>query len=425
MKKIFKRFLTLCLTVFVCLILVSCAKDTKITLHVFGSELYEIDAKTNEVVELPKIDNRKGFNFVGWYDNVECSGNPITSIKVSENTQVYAKWQKINEYKIVYCSLISGHEEVSEPFNYIYGYDFQFINTKPFSYRSRKIVGYSFTPNGPLRITDSITDEQVFNYSDLNGTVKLYAVWGGPYEIEYKSDGDVYLTKSAMRSAYFTDFYAFIVSTEEGKTHLENNEIYCASDFVNLASDWKGAGRNELTGIGNVAGQFYLDIQVGGKLEDQPTTHFIGYCYQNNKWIDLIEFLMVFFAYWRTDEGYTGGPSDPENTGNDFFASAWASLVDTAKMFYFTSDTLTDKYPWFTKERSERVHYALDHVPGCAHFDILPQFIDDEDIVIPDIQIEGKTFIGWFDNKEGNGERITVLKKDEINEEVVLYAIWR
>ena len=407
------------------LFLVSCSKETTVTLHVFGDECFEVNANTSETIELPKITDRKGFKFIGWYDNSLCQGEPITSIKVSENLEVYAKWQKIEAYSVVYVNLVTGNEEVTKPYKYIYGYDFQFVAEQPFKYRSRNIVGYSFTPNGQIRVTDVITDEQVYNYSDMNGVVKLYAVWGGPYEIEYQMDGDIYLTKSAMRSAYFTDFYAFIVSTEEGKAHLEKNEIYSASDFVNLASDWKGAGRNELTGIGNVAGQFYLDIQVGGKLEDQPTTHFIGYCYQNNKWVDLIEFLMVFFAYWRTDEGYTGGPSDPDNTGNDFFASAWASLVDTAKMFYFTSNTLTDKYPWFTKERSERVHYALDHVPGCAHFENLPRIIDDKDVIIPDIKIEGKTFIGWFDNKEGNGEKITILRKDEVTEEVILYAIWR
>ena len=244
------------------------------------------------------------------------------------------------------------------------------------------------------------------------------------YKINYLTTDGTFLDKFAMRSAYFTDFYAFIISQEGGQEYLESKNIFSAADFVNLASDWRGAGGNELTGIGNVAGSYYLFIEVGGKLEDQPTTHFIGYCYQNNKWVELIEFLIVFFAYWRTDEGYTGGPSDPNNTGNDFFASAWAALVDTAKMFYFTSDTLTDKYAWFTEQRSPRVHEALDNVPGCLNLNDLPREIDEEDIVLPTPYLEGKVFRGWYTNEEGVGNPITVLKAENIKDEVTLYGVW-
>ena len=109
---------------------------------------------------------------------------------------------------------------------------------------------------------------------------------------------------------------------------------------------------------------------------------------------------------------------------NDFFASAWASLVDTGKMFYFTSDTLTDIYPWFTESRSPRVHEALDNVPGCLNLNNLPREIDDEDIILPNPVVEGRTFRGWFTNDEGIGTPITVLKASTISDEVVLYAVW-
>lgn len=424
MKNIFKKITTLTLILMGIFLLTSCAKETTITLHTFGDEFFVYNEEVNSEYTLPEISNRKGFIFVGWYDNFECSGEAVTSVKVTENMHIYAKWQKIDTYRIVYVNLVTGEEQVTDEYPYIDGFDYQFLQEKPFTYRSRKIAGYSFNPNGDINVTDSITDEQVYHYADTMGIVRLYAIWEGPYEIEYRSSNGIFLDKFAMRTAYFTDFYSFIVAQEGGKEHLEKHNIHSASDFVNLASDWHGNGNNELTGIGNVAGSYYLSIQVGGKLEEQPTTHFIGYCYQNNKWVDLIEFLIVFFAYWRTDEGYTGGPSDPNNTGNDFFASAWAALVDTGKMFYFTSDTLTDKYPWFTEQRSERVHHALDNVPGCLNLQTLPQTVGNENIILPRPTVEGYTFIGWYDNEEGIGNEIKVLDASKIKEEVVIYAVW-
>lgn len=424
MKKVFNKILTFTLILMGLFLLTSCKKETTITLHTFGDEYFVVEEKIGGEYNLPEISNRKGFIFIGWYDNFECAGEPVTKVKVSENTHIYAKWQKIDSYKIVYVSLASGQEEVSQEFPCFVGYGNTYLQEKPFTYRSRKIAGYSFNPNGEINVTDEISDNQVYHYADTMGVVRLYAVWEGPYEIEYRSTNGVFLDKFAMRTAYFTDFYSFIVAQEGGREHLENYDIFSAADFVRLASDWRGAGGNELTGIGNVAGQYYLSIQVGGTLEEQPDTHFIGYCYQNNKWVDLIRFLIVFFAYWRTDEGYTGGPADPNNTGNDFFASSWAALVDTGKMFYFTSATLTDKYPWFTRERSERVHEALDNVPGCLNMQTLPQVVDKVDIILPTPKIEGYRFYGWFDNEEGIGNAIKAISASKVKEELVIYAVW-
>lgn len=426
MKKGFLNKLVVLSLVFVtCFLLSSCNKNTTVTLHTFGEEVLLIDSNINETYELPEISNRKGYVFVGWFDNIKCEGSPITSVEVKEDLHIYAKWKAIESYKIVYCSLVTGEEEVSKEYDYFMGYDFQYLIEQPFTYKNRKIKGFSFTPNGDINVTDTISDEQMMHYCDDLGIVKLYAVWGGPYAINYQSIDGTFIDKFAMRSAYFTDFYAFIITVEGGKEHLENNNIYSAADFVTLASTWNGGGTTEMRGIGNIAGNYYLAIEVGGKLEDQPTTHFIGYCYQNNKWVDLIKFLMVFFAYWRTDEGYTGGPSDPNNTGNDFFASAWASLVDTGKMFYFTSDTLTDIYPWFTESRSPRVHKALDNVPGCLNLNNLPREIDDKDIILPNPVVEGRIFLGWYTNDEALGTPITVLKASSISDEITLYAAWK
>ena len=136
-------------------------------------EVLLIDSNVNAEYELPDISNRKGFVFVGWYDNIKCEGDPITSIKVQENAHIYAKWRAIDSYKVVYVSLITGEEEVSKEYDYFMGYDFQYLLEQPFSYKNRKIKGYSFKPNGEINVTDSITDEQMMHYCDDFGVVQV------------------------------------------------------------------------------------------------------------------------------------------------------------------------------------------------------------------------------------------------------------
>ena len=123
---------------------------------------------------------------------------------------------------------------------------------------------------------------------------------------------------------------------------------------------------------------------------------------------------MVFFAYWRTDEGYTGGQNDPNNLGNDFFASAWASFVDTCKFFYFTGDTLNNTYSWF---KSERVKYALDHIPSVFEGTFRTTGDINNPIYLDNITREGYEFLGWFD-EEGN--IVTVITKS-----MTIYAKWK
>lgn len=421
MKKLFKRC-CLSLLLFVNLfVLVSCNKTYTITLNLYDDERYIIESKKVKDYDLPELSNRRQYFFKGWYDNEEFEGEPITSLDVKKDINLYAKWEYISKYKIIYCNNLNGVYEESESYEYLYGYSELYFLEKPFSYKSREIKGYSFTNGGALQVTDTIGDEEVLHYSDQNGVVKLYTVWGGPYEISYDFGEGVFEDKYALRDAYFTDFYNFILSKEDGKNHLESNGVYSLEDFLAVASGDMilGGSTSIMYSIGNLASNYYLNIEIGGTLENQPDTHFIGWCYKNNKWVDFIEFLMVFFAYWRTDEHYTGGRDDPNNLGNDFFASAWASLVDTGKLFYFTKDTC----PSFCA--TERVVNCLENVPGCIKKVELDKVIDDTNLTLPSISMEGRTFLGWYDNDECVGQEITILKVSQVKSEITLYAKWK
>ena len=75
MKKLFNKILTFTLVVMGMFLLTSCKKETTITLHTFGDEYFVVEEKVGGEYTLPEISNRKGFIFIGWYDDCcKCGG---------------------------------------------------------------------------------------------------------------------------------------------------------------------------------------------------------------------------------------------------------------------------------------------------------------------------------------------------------------
>ena len=131
-------------------------------------------------------------------------------------------------------------------------------------------------------------------------------------------------------------------------------------------------------------------------------------------------FIQDFFYWWRLDEGYTNGPDDPEGTGSDFLASAWASVVDTAKFFYYDKDTLPsyfiskghipafyDRIPYIVNLGENTFIYTYDWVEGLN----LPT----------SLTMDGYTFVGWFDNENFEGDALEYLPTN-IYHNITLYA---
>lgn len=243
------------------------------------------------------------------------------------------------------------------------------------------------------------TDIAKLTTGEVNITINK-ATGEETFEVNYVLGYEQFDSKDALYEAYFTDYYNFLIKMTD--CNMEELNINNLEDFLDICKTWDAYGKNEMAGVGNAFGKYYLVPTKGGTFADQPTTHFIGYCYQNNKYLDLLEFLEVFFAYWRTDEGYT----TETNNGNDFFYSSWAAFVDTCKFFYFTSDTITEKYKWFTETRSPRVHYALDHVPGVGEVNLETSGKLSNPITLPELKRMYYTFVGWFDE---NGNEVKTV----------------
>ncbi len=199
--------------------------------------------------------------------------------------------------------------------------------------------------------------------------------------VDHAINKDLWLSKKDLFNNFFGAFYDFIKS-HNGDTALEENKIQSKEDFLSFASDWNSGGKDSCYGLGFGFSKFFLEETFEGKLETQSDDYFVGYCIKNHKFESFLVFLVSFFAYWRNDEGCTC--FKPYNYCDNFFVSSWAALVDTAKLFYFSSETV---YWW----QSFRIKYVLDHILGV----FLKPF--DVDSTLPDVKIAGYEFLGWFE----------------------------
>lgn len=359
-------------------------------------EKVEVNRNTNPLDLLiePEIE---GYEFSGWYLDKNYEIPLPESYKINQNINIYAKLVKtsytltfiVNDEEYKKINVEHGNILKDVPTIKQDGYEF-------LGWSTRKNNGLIYDFNNPIVKANTF-------YAQL----KIIT-----FKVNYILNFDVFPTKNSLYEAYYTDFYNFLL--KETDCDFTKYNISSLDDFLKFCKTWRADGRNEMGGLGDAFGKYYLNVEIGGKLENQPTTHFIGYCYNQGKYIDFIKHLMVFFAYWRTDEGYTGGQNDPNNLGNDFFASAWASFVDTCKFFYFTGDTLNNTYSWF---KSERVKYALDHIPSVFEGSFRTTGDINNPIYLDNITREGYEFLGWFD-EEGN--IVTVITKS-----MTIYAKWK
>lgn len=355
------------------------------------------------------IPVKEGYEFKGWYLNENFEGDTITSITKGSNEDyvLYAKWEKV--YKITY--VLDGGTLPDEAIQYYHPGIEEILPTP-----SKK--GYVFMGWNERSNATSGYNRVPISYEE---DITINAIWKKrSYSVDYILPEGLCLDKEHLFRAYFTEFYNYIVNVRDEGGYLSSRGVNNVDDFLKVASTWNGGGAG-MADIGNLAGKFYLKIDTGGKIEDQKAEDgFIGYCLENNKFVEFVYFIQDFFYWWRLDEGYTGGSDDPQGVGSDFLASAWASLVDTAKFFYFEKDTLP--------------HYFITkgHVP--EFYDRIPYIISNTDItftyiydwekgmdLVKNIEVNGYEFLGWYDNPDFEGEKIERLEKG-IYHNIVLYG---
>lgn len=217
--------------------------------------------------------------------------------------------------------------------------------------------------------------------------------------VDHEIGSDLWNSKKDLFNHFFSDFYCFILRNQ-GEKDLLANGLHNVDEFLAFSADWYSGGKDNCYGLGFAFHKYFILDMMEGTIDKQPETSFIGYCYQNGKYFDFLNFLITFFAWWRNDEHCTC--FDPYNYCDNAFVSGWATLVDTGKLFYFTSETV---YWW----QSFRVKYALDNIPGT--FLNNPVFEDGKPL--PKLRIAGYEFMGWHETNDSNSPIVEIATDDK------------
>lgn len=81
-----------------CAFIASCTNKNTVSISFDvngGEEISDIVKQPGEEVTLPDPEGRSGYEFEGWYLDVDFSGDPVKTVTVTENTTYYAKWAQL------------------------------------------------------------------------------------------------------------------------------------------------------------------------------------------------------------------------------------------------------------------------------------------------------------------------------------------
>lgn len=225
--------------------------------------------------------------------------------------------------------------------------------------------------------------------------------------ITYILGENVYSSKDELYESFFGDYYWFIYGYY-GEEALTSKGVYDVDDFLTLGRT-PGDQSTKYRVLADTF-SYFLKKDVNGIKENQPESTFIGHCIKNNLYEEIIDFFIMFFAYWRIDEGY----ANQSNYGADFFAEGWAPQVDICKFFNYTEDTR--EVP-----KTSRVLDCFKSIEGVATGNLSTSLYEGMSLNTNLIR-RGYTFVGWYDNPNFTGEPITEIT--ETDKKVILYAKW-
>lgn len=225
--------------------------------------------------------------------------------------------------------------------------------------------------------------------------------------ITYILGENVYSTKDELYESFFSDYYWFIYGYY-GEEALTSKGVYDVDDFLTLGRT-PGTQSTKYRVLADTF-SYFLTKDVNGIKENQPESTFIGHCIKNNIYEEIIDFFIMFFAYWRIDEGY----ANQSNYGADFFAEGWAPQVDICKFFNYTENT--KEVP-----KTSRVLDCFNSIEGVASGTLSTSVYEGMTLNTNLIR-RGYTFAGWYDNPNFTGDPITEIT--ETGKKVILYAKW-
>lgn len=407
----------------------------------------------NPAATLPTPE-KAGYEFLGWFENSECTGNAVTSPYTPQGKQVtlYAKWIRI--VATVTFDVDGGNS--IQPIKICEGQSTSVTLPTP------EKAGYDF---GGWFENPRLTGTALTGEYTVNGNVTLYAKWdakllytvtfvtnaGGQFTVDvYTGDNGASPTIVPTKEGH--DLLGWYASeTFEGDAVTfpyapgENKTIYAKWGFVKAVVSFETNGGNaiEATKIYGEDGVLTLPTPTkagfdfvgwynNAELTGEPcgtVLNTTGTVTLYAKWNE-IKYVLTFEGNGAAEtltpvnfhEG-DGAVALPVVTkeGHDFFG--W---FDNAE---FSGEALASPYnpatnkTIFAKWRQIKSIVSFD-THGAEEIAAQKIYVGDNGVTLATLTREGYDFDGWFDNAEYTGEALSVATPYNPDENKTIHAKW-
>ena len=401
---------------------------------VYGSITYNLDGGKNpsnapskyeegKALALPTPE-KEGFNFLGWTLTAS-STKYITSIPETQtgNVTLYAKWQAKVVISAINYVLNGGTNQEDAKNEYEEGKEF----TLPIPVRSGyKFLGWSLKENSTEYITKLAKTQK--------GDVTVYANWeeeskpnvGDEFTINYELNGGAWSwttgniadaaggidSVSNLPEIFMADFY----------TYLFENELLGSSKVAEKlrVSNWDAfsakygdpvAWYNATSTGGYSAADGYSELFFDSVNEYVAVGGFLGTSPYKEKYANLtkhaIQLTVARYSMATTSTSFKGA----FGFVLDGYFYGTQGLLASSKPNYETFNALRGTIPTPT------VGY-VGSVSSTNEYQILTGKVGTQVMLVAPVK-EGHMFLGWYDNKELTGEKIT-----SVSQGCTVYASW-
>ena len=240
--------------------------------------------------------------------------------------------------------------------------------------------------------------------------------------IDYVLPEYIYNSKDDLYIDFYSYLYQYIINEhgENGIATLNLCGMTSLEDALRICKEWDDNDATGLPLVGKAFAPYFAYKKLGSNfVEQKDKNYFIGYCIRNNRFIDFLYFLRKFFYHFRIDEGYTytredGSVKNPG--GSDFFASPYASIIDTTKFFIYNKDTLPSYF-----YQANNIPMLYDKIPGLLKEDFIRQvnynyeISEGSEIILPNnFDCYGFKFLAWYTDQNFNSNPLSTIDSEFI-----------
>ncbi len=343
-------------------------------------------------VELPTDIVRVGYTFNGWFANPSYLGSQVQAISATDygDKEFWAKWT-VNDYKVT-LNTNGGTITSGEIDSYIYGVGATLPTAKNFVKTGATFGGWyadeEFSSSLVVSIPVNETGDKEFwaKWTDIDYTI-TYNVNEGQFaetpDATYTYGGDTVVLPTPTRDGY-----------EFGGWFTNSSYIGSPVDYVLPVE----TGNKEFWAKWNVNSYSITYNVDGGTINNGKVTKFI---YGTTVLLPVdVTKIGYTFDGWYTDAQFTDEP---------VLTILSTDLGD--KTFYAKFTINTYNIILVTNEGTINSEYSTSYNYG-------------EGATLPsDVTKEGYTFVGWFDNSNGDGTAYTNISANDFGNKT-FWAIW-